>query len=111
LSSIKELSYLAAKIEFQGMMEALMVQLDDNSERMSEKQVESWQKIAHLGLLFVDQCEDNFLEISKLNIQARRYCKELAEQRAKIQELRTEIARVRRMNVELNEALAKGIRV
>ena len=93
------------------MMEALMAQLDVNSENMSEKQVESWQKIAHLGLLFVDQCEDNFLEISKLNIQLRRYAKNLAEKELKIQELRTEIARVRRMNVELNETLAKGFRV
>lgn len=93
------------------MMEALMAQLDVNSENMSEKQVESWQKIAHLGLLFVDQCEDNFLEISKLNIQLRRYAKNLAEKELKIQELRTEIARVRRMNVELNETLANGFRV
>ena len=88
-----------------------MAQLDVNSENMSEKQVESWQKIAHLGLLFVDQCEDNFLEISKLNIQLRRYAKNLAEKELKIQELRTEIARVRRMNVELNETLANGFRV
>ena len=93
------------------MMEALMAQLDVNSENMSEKQVESWQKIAHLGLLFVDQCEDNFLEISKLNIQLKRYAKNLAEKELKIQELRTEIARVRRMNVELNETLANGFRV
>lgn len=111
MSSLKELSYYAAKIEFMGILEALLIQLDNNSENMSEKQVESWQKIAHLGSLFVDQCEDNWLEISKLNIKLRRQAGQIAEREKKLYDLRTEIARLRRMNKELLETIEKGFQV
>lgn len=110
MSSLKELSYLASKIEFMGICEALLAQIEIHGELLTEEQVQNWQKIAHYGFLFVDQCEDNWVEIAAKNVKIQRQAKQLAELQLKVQELRTENARLMRMKVELSNTISKGFR-
>ena len=102
---------MAAKLEFTGMLNAMLIQLEQHSERLTEEQIKNWQKIAHLGFLFVDQCEDNWLEIASGKLKVKRYQKELAEANKKLFDLRTEMARLKRQNADLLETIDKGLRV
>ena len=87
-----------------------MAQLEIHGELLTEEQIHNWQKIAHYGFLFVDQCEDNWVEIAAQNIKIKRQAKQLAELQLKVQELRTENAKLMRMKVELSNTISNGFR-
>jgi len=111
LSSLKELSYLAGSIEFGGLLDALEVQVENNGENLTEEQIKNWLKIAHLGKLFIEQCEDNFLEIARQNVLLKRNAKKRAALEKKIYDLRQENNKLKRINSELLETVDKGLRV
>lgn len=109
MSDLRSLSYLAARIELGGLLDAVSVQVEYHGGGLTEEQVKNWLKIVHLGQLFIDQCEESLLEVAAKNVLVSQKNKRITELELKLRDLRIENSRVSRMNSELLEALSNGI--
>lgn len=108
---MRDLNRLASQIEFGGILDALEVQLEAHGESLTEEQLTNWQKIVFYGREFLWESEDLLTKIAAQNLEKKRLYGERARHIKKIHDLQQEMTRLKRINNDLNETLAKGFRV